>query len=306
MAEHTVNRTAVDDYLVALGDRLRGRSDREEILAEVGDHLLSAVDRLVAAGMDPRVAHTRVVHEFGEPDVVGRAFATTPRGGLAVPTRFTRAAGWAGVAAALWWALWGLAIMATSAATVLDPWTWADEAEWVSWVGFLITLAVIMPLTYLAILGLLARAGAGLRDPWFTTVLLVAVNTTAFTVLGFTGATAALFGSPWVPWLLLMAPAALAAVSVARLPRVGLGRLRSDWLIAAAWPVGLTAYFLLEPLHLGPFHWETGHYLIGASMGGALAPLLLGVGLLARSGRLAAEKPTRSVSIPSTPVTAGS
>lgn len=58
----------VDDYLSALGSRLRGPArSRTEMLTEVRNSLDDAVEAYVAEGLDLETAQRRAVAEFGEP-----------------------------------------------------------------------------------------------------------------------------------------------------------------------------------------------------------------------------------------------
>jgi hypothetical protein len=75
----------------------------DAIVAEVEDHLYSTVERFEAGGIDADLAQRAALERFGDPDLVARAYAATPNGGLAVPTKSTRIAGtFAIVSGALW------------------------------------------------------------------------------------------------------------------------------------------------------------------------------------------------------------
>ena len=298
MAEHTVSGHAlVEDYLTALGRQMAWRPDSELVVAEVADHLHTATDRLVAAGEDPVAAQQRVLDAFGDPDVVAVAFATTPHGGVAVPTSFTRTAGALGVAAGLWWLLWGAALLGTSVAVMVDEFRYIELAGQVSWFGFLATLVVAAPLTYATVAGLLARGGAGARDPWLIGTGLLGALTVAFGLIGWAEIALPVvlpWEGLWLPWLLLLAPAALASVVVWRLRQAQHPALGTDWLLVLAWPVGMGAYVGLQTLRVGPLDASTLTYLAAGGLGGSLAPLLLGIGLLARARWLARENPAES------------
>ena len=109
MADHDL----IDTYLDHLAQHLRWRNDSEDLLAEAGDHLHTAVERSVAAGTDLTLAQEQTLERFGQPDLVATAFATTNRGAVAVPTYFTKQAGIiAMISASLWIvavACWGIA-----------------------------------------------------------------------------------------------------------------------------------------------------------------------------------------------------
>lgn len=101
----------IDGYLETLRARVRWRPDVNGLVDEVTDHLYSTVERFEAGGIDADLAQRAALERFGDPDLVARAFAAAPNGGLAVPTRSSRTAGvfailsaflWLGVIGA-WW-----------------------------------------------------------------------------------------------------------------------------------------------------------------------------------------------------------
>lgn len=83
----------IDRYLAELRRTLAPHRDVDDLLDEVADHLHSSAERGRAAGLDPEAADRRALDAFGDPDLVARVYAAERRGGLAVPTRFTRTAG---------------------------------------------------------------------------------------------------------------------------------------------------------------------------------------------------------------------
>jgi hypothetical protein len=93
----------IDGYLDALRTQVRWRKDVEDLVAEVEDHLYSTVERFEARGTDPKLAQRQTLDRFGDPDLMAEAFASTPQGGIAVPTKFTNTAGFAGIAASALW-----------------------------------------------------------------------------------------------------------------------------------------------------------------------------------------------------------
>ncbi len=103
----------VERYLAALRERVGWRHDVDDLVAEVEDHLYTTVERLTATGSTADAAQMAALQRFGDPDLIARAFARTPQGGLAVPTRSTRTAGTFAVASAVLWlaviASWWLA-----------------------------------------------------------------------------------------------------------------------------------------------------------------------------------------------------
>lgn len=93
----------IQAYLEELRRRLQWHRDVDDLLAEAADHLTSAVERYQVRGDDAETAQRRALDQFGDPRLVALAFATSPTGGLIVPTRFTRAAGTLAIASAVCW-----------------------------------------------------------------------------------------------------------------------------------------------------------------------------------------------------------
>lgn len=88
----------IPPYLAELQRSMPRSVDVDDVIAEVGDHLLEAVDRLTASGMARDEAEHAVLERFGSVDHVAGAFARMGTGAV-VPTTFTRSAGAAGVMA---------------------------------------------------------------------------------------------------------------------------------------------------------------------------------------------------------------
>jgi hypothetical protein len=93
----------IDAYVESLRGRVRRRPDVDEVIAEVEDHLYSTVERFEAGGIDADLAQRAALERFGDPDLVARAYAAAPTGGLAMPTRSTRTAGTFAIVSALLW-----------------------------------------------------------------------------------------------------------------------------------------------------------------------------------------------------------
>jgi len=93
MAEYAL----IDGYLETLRTSVRWRRDVDDIVAEMEDHLYSAVERFEAIGTDRRLAQRQTLDRFGDPGLVANALASTSEGGIAVPTTFTKTAGLAGM-----------------------------------------------------------------------------------------------------------------------------------------------------------------------------------------------------------------
>ena len=118
------NYALIDGYLDSLRSSMRWRRDLDDIVAEIEDHLISATERFETRGTGHVAAQQRTLEQFGDPQVLAVAFASTPTGGIEVPTTFTKSAGLFGVVSAVAWII-GLVAMAISAglpdATGVDP-----------------------------------------------------------------------------------------------------------------------------------------------------------------------------------------
>ena len=99
MARHAL----IDRYVDTMRDRIRWRRDLDDLVSEIEDHLYSSVELLLATGVDADAAQRTTLDRFGDPEVLAVAYASTPSGGIAMPTRTTRLYGTiAAIAATLW------------------------------------------------------------------------------------------------------------------------------------------------------------------------------------------------------------
>ena len=118
MADYTL----IHDYIGELRKETRWLRDTEEIAEEVADHLFEAVEKRVDRGMARMSAQKQALIEFGDPELVGRAFASSRTGGAAMPTQFTKRAGYALIISAFLWVT-GMAIhYAADVADRTRPW----------------------------------------------------------------------------------------------------------------------------------------------------------------------------------------
>ena len=106
MAEYAM----IDGYLDSLRTSVRWRRDLDDLVAELGDHLYSSAEQFEARGTESEVAQRRTLERFGDADELAIAFASTPKGGLSVPTESTKTAGTQALISAAFWdvALGGL------------------------------------------------------------------------------------------------------------------------------------------------------------------------------------------------------
>lgn len=99
MARHLM----IERYLDSLRDRLGWHQNSGDIVAEMKDHLYSTAESLERNGMDTETAQRETLRRVGDPRLVALELATTSRGTLAIPTRFTRNIGIVAVLGALAW-----------------------------------------------------------------------------------------------------------------------------------------------------------------------------------------------------------
>lgn len=143
----------IDAYVATLHARLRWRPDVDDVLDEVADHLRERAERLMRQGMPVAEAEARALESFGRIEQVARAFAVTDSGGVAVPSRFTRLGGLAGLGAGAAWTA-SMPAAATGGHTDLfTPWSLGHYQVWVA------ALMTAMALTTLALAGALLRIG---------------------------------------------------------------------------------------------------------------------------------------------------
>jgi hypothetical protein len=260
----------IDEYGSRLGRLLRWRPDADDVVAETIDHLRSAVEHLMHDGADPVQAQRLTLERFGDVAVVARSFAVTAAGGLRVPTRFTRACGYAALAAAVAWL--AASVAAIFGHSELLGWSAAGYYTWSAVTG----LAAAGSLAALA--GSLRRAGAG-RGMWSRgAVALAGVGVAALAAL---------------PWLWPLGGGLWAAASVVAAGYLRAARLPVPWpawLAPAAFPAGFACFAALACLHAGPID-SYGDYQVASLAGFAAGALLLALSLAALGSWLRREAP---------------
>lgn len=178
MAEYAL----IDGYLETLHRSVRYRRDADDLVAEVQDHLLEAIEILEHRGTGSVAAQQETLERFGDPVLLARAFASTPRGGIAVPTQFTRAAGiTAMVSSILWLAMISTWWFGNWREDVDGSWEGTAQIAWIIGSAAALGAAGLMVLSMVALyqrhggLGVLGQAGialtglgmAGLLIAWF-------------------------------------------------------------------------------------------------------------------------------------------
>lgn len=185
MAEHVL----IDRYLSEFRQTLSDVDHPQLLVDEVADHLLERVDQYVRAGVEALRAQRRALAEFGDPDAMGRQFASANTGGAAVPTNFTRMAGKVGLYVSF---AYPLAV----AVFFLSDWFGANSSQATGdlvFFAFLGLLPLAMLGTTVLTAGLVRRRRES-RLGWIGVGLLAA---------GTVGAAAPIFWAVW-PWLVPM------------------------------------------------------------------------------------------------------
>jgi len=212
----------IDEYTLQLRRSLRGRSQTEDICAEVEDHLREATARLVLRGVPEGEAQRRTLATFGDAGLVARSFRRAAAD-AAVPSAFSRLGGTAALVAAAAWAtspLVGLPDMVHDAVFDAGPW-W-----YFAWASTVLMAAIA---TTVAVLGMLARGGRQRSASSFVAWACCAIG-----VVGL-----ALFTWGWsLGALFLTAAVALGCVA---LRGAGLVDPTRDALLIVAWPAALAA-----------------------------------------------------------------
>jgi hypothetical protein len=134
-------------YLNELRYSVERLPDRDDIVSEAEDHLLSSVEAAVASGASPADAEAEALARFGSATLVARVFAEEAKRGGAVSKRLTRRAGLAAMVAP--------PLMAAGAFTAGLG---GGSKQPYSGMGVAMTLAAIAGFVY-ALVGLRARHG---------------------------------------------------------------------------------------------------------------------------------------------------
>jgi hypothetical protein len=271
----------IAEYLVALRGSLRWHGEVDDLITEAEDHLRFAAARLETAGVDVTDAQRQVLDRFGDAPVVARSHALTSSGGIAMPTRFTHAAGTSAVIAAVAWLL-AIPAGVFGATELLMEWQVSSYMLWAS----LVLIASVA--TTITMLGLLKRAG-GARDALAVTAMVVAVLATLLL---------AVFTWGWIVGAGLLAIAFL--VTILRVHSAGLGSGPADWLLVLAWPIAIGLALLLARLQVGPID-SYGDYPVSHILGFGTGCILFAIGLLSTGRWLRGEEP---VELPETVATA--
>jgi hypothetical protein len=270
----------IDGYLDAFRTQVRWRKDVEDLVAEVEDHLYSTVERFEARGTDAQLAQRQTLDRFGDPDLMAEAFASTPTGGIAVPTKFTNTAGLAALAAAGLW----LAAAATLwfASEVVNDW---DGAFFI-YIAFVVGASAMTLMTTAGLRGRLGGLGAlGLAG-----LIIAGIGVAASLVVGWALPLWMTFqGVGYLFVALAVWPMRVAP----RLPMIGYG---SGFLL------GSVTFTIVRVLEVGSID-QWGDYPLAYQIGGTVGFVIIAAGLFGIGHWLRNEEPT-DIDIPDQAISA--
>jgi hypothetical protein len=260
----------IDAYLAGLRRRLAWSPEVDDIVAEAEDHLLCAMEHLINCGEDIGTAQETVVGRFGDSTTVAATHAATSRGGLAMPTQFTRLAGISALISAVLWAASAALWMINH---LLDP---SGNAETVvAWLAFT-TLVGAAASTGLLVIGLSRRHG-GLGALGNLGLALVGLGMVATLMFWFV-----------MGWGLLFA-AGLLLVALAVHAR-GLAPTAATVAFGGGWTIGVITWSALRALEVGTRD-RWGDYPVVSPTAIAVGVAILAPGLIGLGRWLSTETP---------------
>jgi hypothetical protein len=271
----------IDGYLDAFRTQVRWRRDADDLVAEVEDHLYSTVERFQARGTDGQLAQRQTLERFGDPDLLAEAFASTPRGGIAMPTKFTVRAGTAAVVAAV---LWAAAALAATVGHLLET---DDLPPYLVFAGLVVGAGAM---TLMTTAGLRERHG-GLGKLGLAGLIIQAAGVGLSLIA--TWAVPAWMGLQGAGMLFV----ALALWPMRIAPRPATGAYGSGMLVGSA------AFFVLNAFEVGAPD-VYGDHPLASLIGGIIGIAITVAGLLGLGLWLRAEQPAEIGATPDRTITA--
>jgi hypothetical protein len=269
----------IDGYLESIRSSIRWRRDLDDVIAEIEDHLISATERFEARGSDRANAQQRTLDEFGDPKVLAVAFASTPTGGIAVPTTFTKSAGLLAIVSAVAWII-GLAAIAIAAglpeATGVDPDQFVANGQTLSFIVGSMSLLAAGAFMFVTMIGLYRRHGS--------------LGILGIVGLGITGLGVVTLLIAWAfaLWMTLIGVGVLLfAISLLR-------RDLSPRLWTVAWgggmAVGAITWYVLRWLEVGDRD-QWGDYPLAVAFALPIGVIIMAIGLVGVGRWLRSEEP---------------
>ena len=269
--------TLIDGYLNTVRTEIRWRRDIDDLVAEMEDHLYTTVDHMLARGHEPDTAQQATLDRFGDPQLMAVAYASTPTGGMAVPTQFTHRAGlFAQISAGMWLA----AILAFAFMT-------GSGSDWQIYYA-LFSAALLVA----GVLGVLAMIGVNRRLGGLGTAGMIGIGITAL------GVAASVIAWAVFLWMTLQAIGYL-VFGIAALRRDTAPRI-STVLVSGGLAVGSIAFVIANMLKVGERD-SYGDYPLAWFLGTAVGTALIAVGLIGWGRWLRSEDP---VDVEVTPIAA--
>lgn len=263
----------IAEYLDVFGTRIRSRRDRADLVDEVADHLYSATERLLAAGVDPEAAQRRALARFGDPRLVAALVSAVPSKGNVVSLFFSR---YLGILSALAAASWIVSTVATYYGYTSLSGSWTSDRYLVS--AALVGASCL--LTTAVLVGLNLRAIGRLDAP------AIAIATIGV-VAAFTGTMMSWVVAVWMP---LLAVAVTWTLVRARRAHAG-SRVFTSILVVAVPVLGVGALTMSALAIFGGLELEAGAWGIVAGLG-----LVLVAGLVDIATRVSRRiRPRRTV-----------
>jgi len=232
---------------------------------------------MLARGHEPNTAQQATLDRFGDPQLMAVVYASTPTGGIAVPTQFTKGAGLFALVSA---GMWLVAMLAYILMT-------GDGSDWR--VYYMIFSAALM---VAGVLGVLAMIGVNRRHGGLGVPGMVGIGITSVGVASSVLAWAVFF------WMAIQGIGYL-IFGIAVLRRDLAPRL-STVLVSGGLAVGFIAFVIANVLEVGRRD-SYGDYPVAWAIGAVVGSALLAIGLLGWGRWLRSEEP---VDIQVTPIAA--
>jgi len=273
------NYALIDGYLESMRSSIRWRRDLDDVIAEMEDHLISATERFEARGAEHTAAQQRTLEQFGDPKVLAVAFASTPTGGIAVPTTFTISAGVFAIASAAAWII-GLVAIAISAglpdATGVDPEQFVANGQTLSFIAGAMSLLTAGGLMLVAMIGLYRRHGS-----------LGILGIVGLAIAGL-GVATLLIAWAFALWMTLIGVGVL-LFSIPLLRRELTPRL-STIMWGGGMALGAATWYVLRAMEAGdPDQW--GDYPLATAIALPIGVIIMAIGLAGVGRWLQTEEP---------------
>lgn len=261
----------IDGYLDTMRSEIRWRNDLDDVVSEMEDHLYSTVEHLVTRGFESDAAQQTTLDRFGEPTVLAAVYASTPTGGLAVPTQFTKRAGLFALVAGGLWLLGSVVYLLLMI---------SDDGGALNWQTYYAAFSAVLlsagVLTVLSMVGVSKRSG-GLGA--------VAIAGLAIMILGVAASILA-----WaMPFWMGIQAVGLVIFGTAAV-RNGTAPKPATILTATGFVIGIASFIALNAAEVGPTD-SYGDQPVAWGIGGAIGMIIVAIGLIGWGRWLRVEEP---------------